>query len=136
MTTIEIDIDESAPFDIDTRGIRVPLNFYGADVEVVCEFTAVGSWTGSDPFLARESGVVSVPRVQITAAYFEGHPLDVDGVAAAQFAVANRYVDRDGVRFHPWALSDALAAEIRDEVANVAEWTLADQWAHLLGVAI
>ena len=127
--TIEIDIDECAPFDLETRGLRVPFNFYGADVEAVCEFTAVGSWTGSDPFLARESGMVNVSHVKITAAHFEGQRLGVDGVAAAQFAIDHRYIDRE-------ELSDALSEIIRDEVVNVAEWNLSEQWGHLLGVGI
>ncbi len=127
--TVEIDIEECAPFDLETRGLRVPFNFYGADVEVLCEFTAVGSWTGSDPFLARESGMVSVSHVKITAARFEGQPLGVDGVAAAQFAVDHRYIDREEV-------SAALSASIRDEVVDVVEWRLHTQWQHLLGVEI
>ena len=127
--TIEIDIDECAPFDLETRGLRIPLNFYGADVEVVCEFTAAGSWTGADPFGALESGMVSVSHVTITAAYFDGTRLGGDGVAAAQFAVDNRYVDRE-------ELADAVSEIIRREVVDVAEWQLHEQWEHLLGVAI
>ena len=127
--TLEVDIEECAPFDLETRGLRVPFNFYGADVQVVCEFAAVGSWTGSDPFLAQESGMVSVSHVRIIAAHFEGQPLGVDGVQHAQWAVDHRYIDRE-------ELSDALSGLIRAEVVNVVEWQLAEQWEHLLGVAI
>ncbi len=127
--TIEIDIEECAPFDAEAEALRIPLNFYGADVVALCQFTAVGSWKGSDPFLARESGMVSVSHVKITSARFEGQPLGVDGVAAAQFAVDHRYIDRE-------ELSDALSEIIRREVVDVVEWQLQEQWEHLLGIAI
>lgn len=129
--TIEVDIDECAPFETVTGGLRMTLNFYAVEIPVVAEFTAVGSWTGIDPFEARTTGMVTVSHVRISCVYHDGRNLGPQAVEHAQFAIDNRYVDRE-------ELSDALSEFIRDEVVNVAEWQLEDagewiRWEHLLG---
>ncbi len=127
--TIEIDIEECAPFDAENGGVPVALNFYGADVEVLAEVSAVATWSGADPYEAHNNGIVAISHVTVNGALFEGQRLGVDGVAAVQFALDRRYTDRDVV---VWALD----RYIRDEVVNVVEWQLREQWEHLLGVAV
>jgi len=122
--TIEIDIEECAPFDAENGGVPVALNFYGADVEVIAEVSAVATWRGADPFDAHNNGTVTVSHVTVNGALFEGQRLDCEGVEAAEVAL------------DPSIAAWALDHYIRDEVVNISEWQLHEQWEHLLNIAI